>query len=366
MEPQGTGLSTAIRFMGPRRLRLRRFVARYRRIVAKEKKRSPDDLLVPEQFPELNEAFYATKPWEYFNYRNHLLMLAAGAGDRLVEVAEDGVTYKGMTYQEKPGGEDEDGDQAKVAKENFVISDSEALLHHASETLLRLYLAHEGLKPCPWLELARVRTPGQLKQMLEDRFLEDLSAADRRARVAPVFFGGTDRSKLRPDPPEEDWNKGLDNIESFLGHFARHFLDADVYNALKHGLAVRPGDAATRVDDGALLKADGPAIEYLSLRNGADGHRRWHRSTSWIQPDHSMALIYLASRLMDSIWRIARLRYLNEHPDGLDLWTTPAYGEVMQGLADGEGARIIVQKMHVELDYYVDPADEQEMPGKDD
>jgi hypothetical protein len=68
-------------------------VARYRRIVEKEK-RSPDDLLVPEQFPELNVAFYATKPWEYFDYRNHLLMLAAGASDRLVEIAEDGVTYK--------------------------------------------------------------------------------------------------------------------------------------------------------------------------------------------------------------------------------------------------------------------------------
>lgn len=40
---------------------------------------NPDHLLAPEQFPELNRAFYATKPWAYFNYRNHLLMLAAGA-----------------------------------------------------------------------------------------------------------------------------------------------------------------------------------------------------------------------------------------------------------------------------------------------
>jgi hypothetical protein len=335
--------------------------------VAKEK-RSPDDLLMPEQFPELNEAFYATKPWEYFNYRNHLLMLAAGASDRLVEIAEDGVTYKGMTYQENPGGgEDEDGDQAEVAKENFVIADSEALLHHASETLLRLYLAHEGLStPCPWLELARVRTPGRLKRRLENRFLEDLTVEERRARVASVFFGVTDRSKLRPIPPEGEWKKGLDNIEAFLTHFAQHFLDADVYNALKHGLAVRPGDASTRVGDGALLKAEGPAIEYLSLRQDSDGHRRWNRSTSWIQPDHSMGLVYLASRLMESIWRIARFRYLNEQPDGLSLWTTPAYGEVMRGLADGEGAKIIVDTMHVELDYYVDPADEQEAMGQGD
>jgi hypothetical protein len=334
--------------------------------VAKEK-RSPDDLLVPEQFPELNEAFYATKPWEYFNYRNHLLMLAAGAADRLVEIAEDGVTYKGLTYKENPGGDDdEDGDQAEMAKENFVIADSEALLHHASETLLRLYLAHEGPKPCPWLELARVRTPGQLKEMLEDRFLKDLTATERRARVASVFFGGTDRSRLSPTPPEDEWKKGLDNIEAFLTYFAQHFLRADIYNALKHGLAVRPGDAATRVDDGALLKAEGPAIEYLSRRRDADGHPRWHRSTSWTRPDHSMALVFLASRLMESIWGIARFRYLSDQPDGLSLWTTPAYGEVMQGLAEGVEARIIIETMHVELDYYVDPADEQEAPGKVD
>lgn len=339
-------------------------IARYRRIVAKEKQ-NPDDLLAPEQFPDLNRSFYATKPWEYFNYRNHLLMLVAGAADRLVEIAEDGVTYKGLTYRENPGEEkEEDGDQAEVAKENFVIADSEALLHHTSETLLRLYLAHEGGKPCPWLELAGVRTPGQLKEMLEDRFLGDLTVRERRARVASVFFGVDSRRRLSPTPPEDDWKMGLDNIESFLTYFARHFLDADIYNALKHGLAVRPGDSATRVGDGALLSAEGPAIEYLSLRNDPSGKRRWHRSTSWIQADHSMALVYLASRLMESIWRIARLRYLGEQPEGLDLWTTPTYGEVIQGLAEGEGARIIVDTMHVELAYYVDPADEQEAQGE--
>jgi hypothetical protein len=65
-------------------------------------KPNPDHLLAPEQFPELNRAFYATNPWEYFNYRNHLLMLASGANDRLMEIAQQGVSYKGLTYQEKP------------------------------------------------------------------------------------------------------------------------------------------------------------------------------------------------------------------------------------------------------------------------
>lgn len=63
-------------------------------------KANPDHLLAPEQFPELNKAFYATKPWEYFNYRNQLLILAAGAGDSLEEIATQGVSYKGLTYQQ--------------------------------------------------------------------------------------------------------------------------------------------------------------------------------------------------------------------------------------------------------------------------
>lgn len=327
-------------------------------------KSSPDDLLAREQFPGLNQAFYATKPWEYFNYRNHLLMLAAGAADRLYEIAQDGVSYKGLTYKEDADREGaEDDNHAVKAQGNFVIADSEALLHHASETLLRIYLAHERLDPCPWLEMARVRTPGQFKQRLESRFLGDLPQDKRRELTARVFFGTTDRRNLTPTPSDEDWTKGLDNIESFLVHFAHHFLDADVYNALKHGLAIRPGDAATQIDNGDLLKAEGPAIEYLSLREDADGQLRWNRSTTWIRPDHSMALVFLASRLMESLWSVARLRYLDERPEGLNLWTTPAYEDVTQRLDEDEGARVFIETMHMELGYYVNPPNEQETQG---
>src|SRR5215217_4185570 len=71
-----------------------------------------------------------------------------------------------------------------------------------------------------------------------------------------MFFATADRDNLTPTAAQEDWNRGLDNIADFLVHFAAHFTDADVYNALKHGLAVRPGHAATELDDGELLKAE--------------------------------------------------------------------------------------------------------------
>jgi hypothetical protein len=325
-------------------------------------KPDPDHLLAPEQFPELNRAFYATNPWEYFNYRNHLLMLAAGASDQLMDIAQQGVSYKGLTYQERPTEDGADDGQAQQAREKFIIADSEALLHHASETLLRLYLCHEHLKPCPWLEMARVRSPGEFKQMVKNRFLVGLPKEERRERIAQVFFG-TDFAKMTPTPPEEEWNKGLDNIEAFLVHFAQHFTNANVYNALKHGLAVRPGEAATRVDKGEILKAEGPAIEYLSQRPNSDGERRWHRSTTWIRPDHSMGLVYIIARLMESLWSIARYRYLGEPPEALGLWTTPLYEEVTQRLAEGEGAGFFIDSMHMELLYYLDSEANQSEVG---
>ena len=320
-----------------------------------QKKTSPDHLLAPEQFPGLNEAFYATKPWEYFSTRMHLLILAAGAPDELQAIAQKGVSYGGLTYQ----GDKGDADQTE-GLEKYVMAESEVLLHHASETLLRLYLAHESLSDCPWLEVARTRSPGDFKKKVEERFLGDLPRDERRGRAARVFFGTDDRKNLKPSPAEEDWNKGLDNIESFLVHFARHFTEADVYNALKHGLAVRPGEAAFQFDDGKLLKASGASIEYLSLRRNNGDRLRWSRSTTWIRPDHSMGFVYLAARLMKSLWQIAKLRYLNEMPSDIDLWVKPSYEEFANRLEKDEGAAIFVDSMHAELVYYTDPEEPED------
>jgi hypothetical protein len=174
-----------------------------------------------------------------------------------------------------------------------------------------------------------------------------------------MFFATADRDNLTPTPAQEDWNRGLDNIADFLVHFAAHFTDSDVYNALKHGLAVRPGDAATQLDDGELLKAEGPAIEYLSVRRNSDDKPRWNRTTTWIWPDRSMGLVYLAGCLMKSLWSIAKLRYLNEPIEWLNLWTTPVCAEVTWPLAEGEEAGVIIDSMHMELAYYIDPAVEE-------
>ena len=101
-------------------------------------KPNPDHLLAPEQFPELNRAFYATKPWAYFNYRNHLLMLAAGAGDRLEEIAQEGVSYRGARYQEKPDEEGADDGEAQERSADYQARpDIQAALKRASRVRRR-------------------------------------------------------------------------------------------------------------------------------------------------------------------------------------------------------------------------------------
>jgi len=67
-----------------------------------------------------------------------------------------------------------------------------------------------------------------------------------------------------------------------------------------------------------------------------------------------MGLVYLAGCLMKSLWSIAKLRYLNEPIEWLNLWTTPVCAEVTWPLAEGEEAGVIIDSMHMELAYYID------------
>ena len=263
-------------------------------------KRPRDALLVPDQFPSLNSAFYATRPWEYFRRREHALIVAAGARGKLLEAAQEGIRVGRLEYT--LSGEDETEEQDDDW-DRFVLAESQVLLHHASETLLRLYLAHEGLPPCPWLEVARVRSPQRFKDDVKRRFLGDLSDKARRRRVTEVFFGTRDRKALEPTPPEEEWIEGADNLERFLCRFASDFLDADLYNALKHGLAVMPGEAMVKVGDGDLLKAEGPSIEYLSVRPDSLGRERWNRSTRWLKVDTAITFACLARSVPPPVHR---------------------------------------------------------------
>jgi len=313
------------------------------------KKPSPDDLIASEQFPGMNRSFYGTRPWQYFRQRQRYLLLAAGAPEKLCEIGREGVKVGRLAFKltDDPDG----GVEEEENRKNYLLAESEVLMHHVSETLLRVYLAHEGLPACPWLNMARVRSPGEFKQRVEKRFIRS-DVDENRSALAEVFFGADQREKITPTPDAEVWEQGIANIESFLRHYARHFLDPDSYNALKHGLAVRTGDYGMQLDDGDLIKVQGTALEFLSLRRDKHGHQRWNMTTRWIDVDRTMSFVYLATALIESIWNIARARYLGELPSSINAWGKPDYREVADRFKGGQESGVFVDTMHVELLYY--------------
>lgn len=125
---------------------------------------NPDTLLIDEQFPELNERFYrgpSTPHW-YLTQR-YLSLLLLTRGPELKQ-SDAPVTFEVGPLKATFATEDSDED----TRDDFLSVESTVLAHHAAETLLRLYLAHEGLPRCPWLEVARLRQRGSFTGRVKD------------------------------------------------------------------------------------------------------------------------------------------------------------------------------------------------------
>ncbi len=216
--------------------------------------RHPNHLLAAENDRSLNETFYRARPHAYFNQRLESLILVAGKSEKLQDLLAEGVTVGALKAGGAPVPERTDDERSELNqdRERYVIADTVVLLHHAAETLLRLYLAHENLPPCPWLKMAEERNFAAFKSRV-DKLGEDLAGHRRHDELAKVFFGTGDRTALSPEPLEDAWRNGLENFGTWMSWFAQHFLDANVYNAAKHGLAVHPGEAAFQLGDDELM-----------------------------------------------------------------------------------------------------------------
>jgi hypothetical protein len=75
-------------------------------------------------------------------------------------------------------------------------------------------------------------------------------------------------------------------------------------------------------------------------------------TTRWIEIDRAVSFTHLATTLMESIWTIARARYLGELPDAINSWLKPDYQDVANRLEGGKTSGVFVDTMHMELLYY--------------
>jgi hypothetical protein len=335
------------------------------------RKPSPDDLLANENYAGLNETFYAAEPADYFSQRLENLILVAGNSAALDRLMEEGVTFRSLTVGGGPPQGADPADQAKkrdkAAKsaEHFVIAEAEVLAQHVGETLLRLYLAHAAVPPCPWLEISRLRSPAEFKERVSRRFGDDTDPSDpaHLAAVARVFYLTDDPASLGPVPPPQDqWETSLANIEGYLRHFADQFLKrAALYNAAKHGLALRPTEMSMKLGDGSVLSADGPIIQYLQIRDD-DGQPRWSKVNHWVSSDRQMALIYRACKLVETLWEVARIRYLPKQRGEtfqLPFFGGPTVDELIRAALGPVSSGIVLEDMSMDLLYYEPVTDEK-------
>jgi hypothetical protein len=71
---------------------------------------------------------------------------------------------------------------------------------------------------------------------------------------------------------------------------------------------VNSGESAVKVDDGSILKADGPSLLYLGVQEH-EARRVWSLTTRWIDIGQTMGAIYVGIKLIETLWTISRLRY---------------------------------------------------------
>jgi hypothetical protein len=281
---------------------------------------------------QLNIDFYRLEPAAYFLFRLRNLLLSAGRGLELEQLIVEGVEV-GVFKLGAPEGTRLDAldEEQRESQHAFVTLETEVLLHHVSETLLRLYLAHQHSPPCPWISVSRERSPRRFKKKVAD-LLEGLQGAEERERLSKVFFGTTDRTTFGEALSEENWEELVESSRLWLGWFARYMLDGDVYNAAKHGLGVHPRRVALKVEiDGhKFLDGSGPCLEYLHSSRDEDGHRQWRRTTKWVQWDRLFGAVHIACQLIDRLWTVGRVRYGDAERLDLELRVFPTPSELFE------------------------------------
>jgi hypothetical protein len=308
-----------------------------------------------ENFPELNSSFYRMSPHGYLRMRLRSVYLWMGNPAGMYGVLGEGVKFEEMAISHSGEPDEEDEEERR----RFTTIESEVLLHHVSETLLRLYLVHARLPPCPWLELSRERDFKKFKREVV-KLQERLVSGAESDRIHRVFHINAARTAIKPTPDAETWDRAAENIARFLGFYAGHFLESASYNAAKHGLAVTAGEQGFALGAGQekepFLSRRGPAIEYLKVGGGSGERPRWSREVKWIVAKRAIPLIYLGCNLIEGIWNIGAGRYGVRKLEELKLFEHPPFEEVMKRSEyQGEGIEgVVMEGMSQTLLYYDD------------
>lgn len=268
-----------------------------------------DQRLAGEQFSALNKKFYQGSPHEYFNRRLHSLLLSVADSEMTRAALAEGIRFGSLSVRSADSYD-------QVKSENYAAIESTVLFHHAAEALMRLYLAHCDLSPCPWLEVARLRNFSEFKGRL-DKLSTELANDAEGDRLLDIFRGSGDPEELELPATSEELNADRHGLISFIRYIARRLLDeGNLYNSAKHGLAISGGNVGiefgTESLDAPIIAHSGPSLTYLEVVTGENNTKTWAQTIKWVRTSANLGLIHLIASQIESLWNVARARYTTE------------------------------------------------------
>lgn len=318
---------------------------------------SRDRLLWPGQFSELNAQFYRSRPWSYFGQRLTALLHSLRDPALTAAAPDDEPLVIGHIRMHAVGvDEGLAGDRVW----DYAAIEATQLLHHASETLFRLYLAHAGQPQCPWLEGCKIRTGQQFWDRF-DRLLLSLEGRDARDEIAHRFRGHRSFSSAQRggfEGSEQEWDAGIDGLIHLLrvvGHRLRD--DNPVYNSMKHGLAVVSGHRGVefrqQVDGEPMAARHGPSVQTLEFDRTTG---RWSRWVRWVAVDGTIALASLVIGEIEALMSVGRVLYVGPpEPLGFHFHAVDAIERLRDPSAVESEAPMRVDAFRMDLKYIEPP-----------
>ena len=263
-------------------------------------------------FEILNNIFYQDNgPAEYVLMRLYNLVIVGGAYEAHKDILIKGVEYADCRIGLKSDDSltDEEAAQSDRAfREHFLRIESHHLKHLAIETLIRLFLGHRDKPGCPWLEISRITKPAEFKKEVRQHIV-NANPVDLRTDVMETMLG---LSPSTQSATEEQREIG-DNLATLLRSFAEDWLvEANSYNATKHGLTAVSGDAHFALGpQGEELTAlgYGDSLTHLTYGKWNDDERVWSHTIRWIRINQAIATIANTQLMIKSLWSVARARY---------------------------------------------------------
>lgn len=253
----------------------------------------------------LNRMFYEQDPGHYIHLRlMNLIALGSDPEEFAARFDGSGLSY-GRVHVAATGQDFITDVDAYLAVE------SQLLLHHAAEAVIRSFLAHSSDSPCPWLEISRrenfARLTARVRELVAISNQRVLAEAVDRALIA-----GTPPPDLGPDEVDQIRR----NLATLIRRLAAVWLDeSNLYNAGKHGSVAFPTNAefVVEMEPGSGVGQRlgfGRSVTYLAFEDGT-----WSEVTRWVDVDEALCLIQVCDELLRSVWSVGRARHAPQPGD---------------------------------------------------